>query len=304
MKECTDEFTLQAYCDGELPTAQMSAIAVHLAACGACRQTTDDIAADMNLLAAVWAEDCAVSVPSESLRERLAIALAAENVMPQVVPVLTWRQKLAAWWQEQMALGSLVPTGAGLAVMLLTVGLGYLAMQDKSPNAKELAIALGQSDKAGWPTEVKPVAASANNKKASQPTLATARPATVPVKFTSPAATPKPARVVAVAPQAQPVVAANDNEPAPLPGEQSYLKALAVMDKTLAQTTGNALTPALRASYERSVAVLDQAIRASRAQARRNPQDTDAAEFLYSAYQSKLDLMTTVAQQTRPVIGD
>jgi hypothetical protein len=44
---------------------------------------------------------------------------------------------------------------------------------------------------------------------------------------------------------------------------------------------------------------VDEAIAQTRAVAQRNPNDKDAAEFLLSAYQSKVELMNTVAEQAQ-----
>ena len=63
------------------------------------------------------------------------------------------------------------------------------------------------------------------------------------------------------------------------------------------------MKPSLRAEYERNLAIVDQAIFSTRRTARSNPNDPDAAEFLYSSYQSKLDLLNTVAQQVRPTVA-
>ena len=93
-------------------------------------------------------------------------------------------------------------------------------------------------------------------------------------------------------------------EPAPLPGEASFQKTIAAMQQTLGAGDSVNLSPKLRAVYERNVALLDQAIRASQKTARRNPQDADAAEFLYSSYRSKVDLLSAIANQTRPLIAE
>jgi hypothetical protein len=59
------------------------------------------------------------------------------------------------------------------------------------------------------------------------------------------------------------------------------------------------MTPTLRAEYERNLAVVNQAIISSRVAARRNPQDTDAKEFLRAAYQNKVELLSAVADQAQ-----
>jgi hypothetical protein len=63
------------------------------------------------------------------------------------------------------------------------------------------------------------------------------------------------------------------------------------------------MKPSLRAEYERNLAIVDQAIDSTRRAARRNPNDPDASEFLYSSYQSKLDLLSAVAEQVRPTVA-
>jgi hypothetical protein len=55
------------------------------------------------------------------------------------------------------------------------------------------------------------------------------------------------------------------------------------------------MRPALQAEYERNLALVDRAIAATRSAAKRNPNDPDAAEFMFSAYQSKVDLLNTIA---------
>jgi hypothetical protein len=59
------------------------------------------------------------------------------------------------------------------------------------------------------------------------------------------------------------------------------------------------LKPTVRADYERNLAVVDQAIASTRQQAKRNPNDRDAMEFMYTAYQNKIELLSAVADQTR-----
>jgi hypothetical protein len=44
---------------------------------------------------------------------------------------------------------------------------------------------------------------------------------------------------------------------------------------------------------------VDEAIAQTRVVAQRNPNDKDAADFLLYAYQSKVDLMNTVAEQAQ-----
>ena len=56
------------------------------------------------------------------------------------------------------------------------------------------------------------------------------------------------------------------------------------------------MPPATRAEYERNLKLVDYAIAATRSKAKRSPNDPDAAEFMFAAYQSKIDLLNTVSE--------
>jgi hypothetical protein len=55
------------------------------------------------------------------------------------------------------------------------------------------------------------------------------------------------------------------------------------------------MRPSLQAEYERNLAVVDRAIAATRTAAKSNPTNPDAADFMFAAYQSKVDLLNTIA---------
>jgi hypothetical protein len=83
----------------------------------------------------------------------------------------------------------------------------------------------------------------------------------------------------------------------PLPGEASYTQAIASLSEEIKANDAQTLKPSVRAEYERNLALVDQAIAATKRTARQNPKDADAAAFLYASYQNKLDLLATVADQ-------
>jgi hypothetical protein len=75
------------------------------------------------------------------------------------------------------------------------------------------------------------------------------------------------------------------------------LETIAQMNHSLQQRDDGQVQPTLQADIERNLAVLDQAIATSQNQARRNPKDPNAAAFLYSAYQNKVEFLRTVSNQ-------
>ena len=79
-----------------------------------------------------------------------------------------------------------------------------------------------------------------------------------------------------------------------LPGERSYLQTIARLDTTI-KASQKSMRPSLQVEYQRNLAVVDRAIAATRSAAKSNPNDPDAADFMFAAYQSKVDLLNTIA---------
>ncbi|MCA1594399.1 MAG: hypothetical protein LC754_17585 [Acidobacteria bacterium] len=84
-----------------------------------------------------------------------------------------------------------------------------------------------------------------------------------------------------------------------LSSEKQYEASIASLSRTIASGGDVVLRPSVRADYERNLAVLNQAIAETRNLALRHPKDRDAVNFLMSAYQSKIELLTTVANQAQ-----
>jgi hypothetical protein len=84
-----------------------------------------------------------------------------------------------------------------------------------------------------------------------------------------------------------------------LPGEKNYQEAIASLTKAVELGGDRVMTPKTRFEYERNIALLDRAIAETRRAALRDPKDTNSVSFLMAAYQSKVDLLTTVADQTQ-----
>jgi hypothetical protein len=79
-----------------------------------------------------------------------------------------------------------------------------------------------------------------------------------------------------------------------LPGERSYLQTIAKLDSTI-KSNQTGMRPSLQVEYQRNLAVVDRAIAATRSAAKSNPNDPDAADFMFAAYQSKVDFLNTIA---------
>jgi Putative zinc-finger len=284
MRECIAEAVLQSFCDGELSDAQSDNVTAHLAHCTSCSALLEELVMQNELVSTALAPEFEAAVPSERLRQRIDNAIAdihvvnAANQRPLLGRVNNWFGSLGALF----TLGQ--PQAIGYAALVAVIALagvfGVLRFQN---------------------TEVPKQVAVINDPKSKPATPApTASPNTTPKEENPPAPDvksgterrqPNKASRPRVRPGANEAVAKIKL----LPGERTYLRTIAALDSTIKSENDRPMRPALRAEYERNLALVDRALAAARHAAKKNPNDPDAAEFVFAAYQSKVDLMNTVA---------
>lgn len=274
MKECIDEGTLQAWFDGELGREVAATVTAHLASCLSCAERARTVESENLLLTSALENEFAGSVPTERIRQRLETAIAGK---PIARPVQSEVSAKVSWWaslrdhifpSQQRAFGY-----AGLAAVIILgaiFGLVYLRRGEVVPVAQ---------NQPGKPiplptTEVSPVSVSTG---------------IVP--------SVKPNGPVEKKPLPQKSSAGDAARAGLLPGERNYVKTIAALDKSLKSDAP--MRPSLQVEYEHNVAVLDSAIEMTRDAVRKNPKDTQASQFMFAAYQSKVDLLNQVAEARR-----
>jgi len=289
MKECLSEDVLQLFVDGELKGVHLENAVSHLAGCETCTIGLQELEKEANFVTAALAAEFDGGVPTEQLRRRIEAAIAGMNVVSpvhSVAPVQSWRD----WLRTFCAAISLTPQRGfafgGLAAVVLFAAIASILMWRNVPN------------------EV--------NRTKSQ-VVASDQTSTPDVKVDESGGTPVPASSTSPAPRLggfnnRPSPVAKRNPPTPskrssspavaevklFPGERSYLKTIAALDNAI-KSGNTTMRPALQAEYERNLALVDRAIATTRNAAKRNPNNPDAADFMFAAYQSKVDLLSTIA---------
>jgi hypothetical protein len=284
MKECLTEEILQQYFDGELEGERMESTALHLAGCEACTASLLQVEVESNLLCAALAPEFDVAVPTERLQRRIEAAIAGLQLVSPAqsrASISPWRNRL----EIVSAFFSLTPKSSFgyaslVAVLVLTAIFGISRWRSNTPVNNPPQIA---ADKRAIKTVDTTSQAPAVETPIIQQTAQTKTPF---IRKTSRANRPSPSRVMPNSPAIAEVKL--------LPGERSYLKTIAALDTTI-KSGNKTMRPALQAEYERNLALVDRAIAATRTAAKRNPNDPDAADFMFSAYQSKVDLLNTIA---------
>lgn len=285
-----DDGLIQAYIDGELPREDAAATAAHLAACEACSASLAEAEGESSFFATAFAPDDSLSVPTAALRARLNAAVAQLETSSESEQRHSQARRSGGFLSSFAGLFNFTPrTAAAFATLLVAVAAGIIYIS---------------SQKSQQTTDTPDIAQTTN------PTPAPA------VKTTPENVEPKSAAPIVKASGGGPTVVAVKHAtrgsnvrrqpaavPAPkeeaLPGEKAYQTAIASLEKTIKLSGDESLRPAVRADYERNLALIDSAIAQTRQVAARNPKDKDAVGFLMSVYQSKVELLARVADQAQ-----
>lgn len=289
MRECLDEGILQSYFDGELSNEYMESVTSHLVSCMKCAAAARELEGEVILLSSALSSEFDATVPTERLRHRIDVAVAGLQLdNPNAVrePVVTAG---GGWLRSFSALFALTPQrsfGYAALAMMLALGtiIGVIQLRhSQSPTVNKQENVAVVTPPQGPVTETTNTGTVAGT-DVTPPTVAT----------TPAVASDRIPRTRAVKPRAT-VSNQAVAQVKLLPGERSYLKTIAALDSTIKANSNRPMRPALQAEYERNLAVVDRALAATRNAAKKNPNDPDAAEFMFNAYQSKVDLLNTVA---------
>jgi hypothetical protein len=275
-----DEAKLQTYFDGELSLSMMESVTSHLASCETCAAAARELEEESALLTSALTAEFEASVPTERLRQRIDAAVLGERVA--FAQPTGRRSGLAAFFSGLLNFGTQRTLGfASLAVVLAFAAIIGAVMMRNKPAEPVTA-----------PTQVATtVPSKANPPQATTTPVDVQNTAPTPIVASMPTTrsggTVRPNRTsTPSAPKLQPVKL--------FPGERSYLQTIARLDSTI-KSNKKAMRPSLQVEYERNLAVVDRAIAATRTAAKSNPNDPDAADFMFAAYQSKVDLLNTIA---------
>jgi anti-sigma factor RsiW len=297
MKECLDEGTLQSYFDGELSIDMMEKANAHLTACLMCKRAARELENEALILSEALEPEFSMAVPTERLRARVEAAIAERQLLNPPRPSLANEHSASLarrWWGGVAELFAVSPQRAfayaGLAaVILFAITFALVQFRTRPEPIKEV---IAQNN--GQVSAPAPVPPAAGTSSTVNPKATSASPATsnnpAPRKATQ-------SSFVALnnRPKAQP-----DTGVKLLPGERSYLKTIAALDTSLKSNRNRPMRPALQSEYERNLAMVDRAIAATRNAAKSNPNDPDAADFMFAAYQTKVDLLNQVAEARLP----
>lgn len=296
MKEkCLDIGTIQAFLDGELPSGLSDNAARHLSACDRCALQLTQAEEETAVVFSALEKEFNALVPTQRLWAKINDSI---------------QEQRKSFWQPILAFFK-NPTVGAFAAFLVVFGLFVAYLSLRTADSTDYA-AVNEAKKT---VAVKNVSVSVPVKSAEGE-----NPANEPETVVAASSTEKKDkennknyRVVTAnfdekeikRKTAEPILPNQDFKPKSqpasyeyIPGEQSYIKTIASLEKTIDGSKEEVLNASAQFNFARNIAVVDDAINKLRAEVKKNPGNETARQLLMTSYQNKVDLLNSVAEKT------
>ncbi|HEY0427236.1 MAG TPA: hypothetical protein VGC76_05475 [Pyrinomonadaceae bacterium] len=294
MKEnCFDIGTIQAFLDGELASDTLENVACHLALCDECALQLADAEEETAFAFNALEQEFNTLVPTHRLWTKINNTIERERKS-------FWTPILAFFRNPAMVTFAAFLIVFGLFVAYLNLANNSSPVIADVPQNKPAAIVpISKPDTINQTNNQNPADAIPENKGFKDTRVAATdrdaknyRPTNANLNSNRPKTDAENAPNNFATPKAQPAVYQY------LPGEESYIKTIATLEKTVDSRKDETLKPSSRIAYEKDLAIVNDAIGKMKAEVKKNPKNESAKQILLASYQSKVDLLNSVAGKT------
>ena len=286
-EKCFDIGTIQAFLDGELASEVTETVACHVSECDDCAMMLANAEEETAFAFSALEQEFNTLVPTQRLWTKINDSIEREK---------------KSFWKPIFAF-LLQPQTAAFASLLFVavVSITLLSMKPDSP-----------------PTNVAQI--NIKEQRATQPVLnnqpipSVQIPQVLPVERDVETVNYKPSKNDVRAVKISSVKTEINRAPISVPtkeadyvipqasenllGEESYVKTIATLTQTVNTRKDEILDSSERFSFERDLAVTDDAISRMKKEVKRNPKNEAAKDILRASYQNKIDLLNSVADKT------
>ena len=279
-ENCLDIGMIQAFMDGELPQDQIARVSDHLAGCESCSFMLSEAEDEVALVFSALDREFNTLVPTQRLWNKIneSIEIQREN---------------RPFWEKAYAFLATAfanPSMVAAAGLLIAFGAFALMFLNDQPDPTDVA-AIRDSN---LPSPVAPTVESARSTgpitvSSKGDEVIDARPA-----FQKAVYRPKAASKASSSSGDTVVTPLRNGY---LDGEESYVKTISSLSRTVEDQKDSVLRPSERVAYERDMAIVNDTIAKMRKEVQRNPRNDSAKQVLYSSYQNKIDLLNSVSQK-------
>ncbi|HEY0657382.1 MAG TPA: zf-HC2 domain-containing protein [Pyrinomonadaceae bacterium] len=300
MEKCFDLGTIQEFLDGELSPGLSQKVTRHIALCDNCAAALAEAEDETAMVFSALEREYDTLVPTHRLWTKINDSIAVEK-------------KQSSVWQRLLASVSVLISNPSMTVaagVLIVFGIFAVTFSlQNDANIPDVAKVKTQPLSSDFKT-YDPIAPS---EKIPPPNSQTAATVSTPEENQSPkvysAGKPENFRqnnvqnLVVKAnyiENKKPVIGdqkARTVSAEYLPGEESYVKTISNLTQAVNNQKDEVLRPSAQVAFERDLAVVNDAITKMKKEVRKNPRNESAKQVLYSSYQNKIDLLSSVAEK-------
>jgi len=300
MEKCYDIGTIQAFLDGEISPDLSQKVTRHIALCNDCAAALAEAEDETAIVFSTLGREYDTLVPTHRLWTKINDSIAVEKKQSSV-----WQRLLASVSilvsnpSMAVAAGVLIVFGIFAAILSLQNEVGVSETAAIKPNPISNGVlpinSIDSNDKN--PPSNPPVVTDVLTKEKNQNTKV--YPA---IKRETPRQNDLKKLVVNANYMEDKQPKIEDQRPKTvyaeyLPGEESYVKTIANLTQTVNRQKDEVLRPSAQISFERDLAVVNDAITKMKREVQKNPRNESAKQVLYSSYQNKIDLLNSVAEK-------
>ncbi|HXG84311.1 MAG TPA: hypothetical protein VNI84_09810 [Pyrinomonadaceae bacterium] len=299
MEKCFDTGTIQAFLDGELNNALSETVACHIAVCDACALRLAEAEEETAFAFSALDQEFNTLVPTRRLWTKINCSIE--------------QNKSKSVWEKAFANFRLLfanPSIAAFAGLLIVFGIAAVVWNSQINQNDNYVAQINDNSKPkiGASEQIIETPDFSDKNISEAPIFtrakntASARESNgfqfVKANFTKSVKTKEATRrQIDLKPtndfknSVEPVAAEY------LPGEETYIRTIAALEKNVDSRKDEVLKPSARFSFEKDLAVVNDAIDKMKTQVKRNPKNEAAKQVLIASYQNKIDLLSTVAEQ-------
>lgn len=272
MEKCIDEGTLQAFLDNELDSEFAGRVARHVTGCESCAELLAVVEEETALVFGALEPEINTLVPTQRLWSRISETI---------------RDDRPGFWQRLIGPVNVMfarmsmPAIAAFASVVVVAG-SFVVLSTADAGREDLTVASSVRQRTMTiGTLPKPVEAAAPTEVAADEPEDAIRPVHANYERTAAPRTPRP------------VVAGSRF----VRGEETYVKTIAQLEKTVDANKDSLLSPSARYSYEKNLAVVNDSIERMRREVRNNPKSDAARQILFNSYKDKIDLLNSLNER-------
>lgn len=295
-EKCVDIGTIQAFLDGELASDRLEAVSRHISFCDDCAILLAEAEEESAIAFTALEQEFDTFVPTNRLWTKIN-----DSIEKEKKPF--WQTIFAHFKNPSVAAFASLAIVAGLfAVILIKTNDAEKFLAGNNPAKQSVNSPIIENN----PSPVKPDEPKVNEPEIVKVAASDANKIKPRFAKANLSETGNNRRFV----RDQKPNTINDRNPPPatdtnrrvgsenLLGEESYVKTIATLEKTVDSRKDEVLKPTARFAFERDLAVTDDAITKMRAEVKKNPKNEAAKNVLRASYQNKIDLLNSVAEKT------